>query len=201
MPLMASRRLRGPPRLGNLRRFARYRVRREAGDRAAHPIPPTGKNGTSREKKRERGGENEKESKREREQKRQQEREREKRDERFSRSIGSTYGSERARPGMPADRPGAVYMSARSIDAIDRPTESPYFRRTSSPTRARADRISRLAAPQSVRPVSRDSLPRGLSAACGRLRFSLALSVSLLSAHSFLGPDRRGFNFRRGTSM
>lgn len=35
-----------------------------------------------------------------------------------------------------AGRLEAVYMSARSIDAIDRPTESPYFRRTSSPTRA-----------------------------------------------------------------
>lgn len=200
MPLMASRRLRGPPRLGNLRRFARYRVRREAGDRAAHPIPPTGKNGTSREKKGENERERAREKAREREQKRQQEREREKRGERFSRSIGSTYGSERARPGMPADRPGAVYTSARSIDAIDRPTESPYFRRTSSPTRARADRISRLADP--VRPAGQSRLPppRPLR----RMRSSPFLSRSL--RFSSLGPfiprsGPRGFNFRRGTSM
>lgn len=125
VPLMASRRLRASRGSagGNLQRFALPRKARP--ERPAAAYSPGSSHG------RERNGE-----KREGRERRNRERRRSRRTERvwilFGRSIGSTYGSERARPGMPAGRPGAVYTSARSIDAIDRP----YFRRTSSPTRA-----------------------------------------------------------------
>lgn len=70
---------------------------------------------------------------------RRREREGRKRDELSS--VCRIHLRERGRAGlrMPAGRSVGLErfnMSARSIDAIDRPTESPYFRRTSSPTRA-----------------------------------------------------------------
>lgn len=124
MPLMASRRLRGPPRLGNLRRFARYRVRREAGDRAAHPIPPTGKNGTSREKKRERegGGENEKESKRESERKRAKEaaRARKREERRTLFSVDRIHLRERKSETGNAGRSPRSGLYVRPLDRRDR---------------------------------------------------------------------------------
>lgn len=126
VPLMASRRLRGPPRLGNLRRFARYRVRREAGDRAAHPIPPTGKNGTSREKKREREREGEREReqerKREKESKRGSKSEKERRETNafLGRSDPPTGAKERDRECRPIAPERFICPPARSTRSIGR---------------------------------------------------------------------------------
>lgn len=127
VPLMASLTPTGSEARQPVTFRARYRVRR--GWRGRLP---------TRFLLRERTGR--KEKKRDGDRKKEKRTEKEKRTL-FGRSVGWIHLRERGRAGprMPVGRPagpGRFNMSARSIDAIDRPTESPYFRRTSSPTRA-----------------------------------------------------------------
>lgn len=118
MPLMASSTPTGSEARQPATFRARYRVRR--GRRGRLP---------TRFLLRERTGRREERKGKER---RREGRDRERRTL-FGRSDPPTEARE---SGTENAAPERFNMSARSIGAIDRPTESPYFRRTSSPTRA-----------------------------------------------------------------
>lgn len=115
----------------------------------------------------------------------------------FGRSIGRIHLRERGRAGsrMPVGRPVGperFNMSARSIDAIDRPTESPYFRRTSSPTRAPI--VLGYRSPQDW--SGRDSPRR--SPCTGPAHASLGISLFLSLLHSSLRSARANSIFAAG---